>query len=70
MLRVCGIALADSVVRVVFHVFDADGDGSLTEEEFFSQYERHVRGDRRGDVSGLSGLADCCRTCYARFRSG
>ncbi|XP_073147493.1 calcium uptake protein, mitochondrial isoform X2 [Henckelia pumila] len=32
--QVCGICLTDDVIEIIFHVFDANGDGSLSYDEF------------------------------------
>lgn len=69
VLRVCGIKLSDSVVRVVFHIFDDNGDGALSDDEFFAAYERHIHGDSKpaGKVDSLAGLMACCKDCYSQF---
>ncbi|XP_020270451.1 calcium uptake protein, mitochondrial-like [Asparagus officinalis] len=38
--HVCGISVTDNVVDVIFHVFDANRDGSLSSDEFLKALER------------------------------
>ena len=61
--RVCGIVLAPTVLDVLFCVFDADGDGSLSVAEFFDVMERNenvMAANRRPAVSG-GGLGEATR---------
>lgn len=44
-MQVCGIALSDDVVEIIFHVFDSNQDGNLSLDEFvtvLSQRERDI----------------------------
>ena len=63
--RVCGIELAPSVVAVIFTVFDADGDGSLSPAEFLDVMER--RRKMQG-ASGEPSLFECCTECISKWR--
>jgi hypothetical protein len=64
--RVLGIQLAPAVVRVVFAVFDADGDGSLTPQELFHVLEARRRAEHRARRSGgkAAALYECCAECW------
>lgn len=68
VFRVCGFKLSDNVVRVVFHIFDDNGDGFLSDDEFFTAYERHVHGlEGRRNVDTVGALMACCKECYNNF---
>jgi hypothetical protein len=69
--RVCGLELAPSVIAVIFAVFDADGDGTLTPKEFFDVMERRRRLEEGGGapVSSVGELAACCGACVAAWRA-
>ncbi|KAK9130566.1 hypothetical protein Sjap_011053 [Stephania japonica] len=38
--HVCGIALTENVIDIIFHIFDTNGDGSLSSNEFVRVIER------------------------------
>ncbi len=69
--RVCGLDLAPSVIAVIFAVFDADGDGTLTPKEFFDVMERRRRLEEGGGapVSSVGELAACCGACVSAWRA-
>eukprot|EP00128_Syssomonas_multiformis_P004958 Colp12_sorted_trinity150504_noHs@30300 len=61
---VAGVALADHVVDILFHIFDDDGDGKLQHREFIAiMKKRHQRGmdQSRSMYSGFRGLISCAR---------
>ena len=70
--RICGIQLSPAVVAVVFTVFDADGDGTLTPAEFFDVLERRRRAGEESLSSrsgaGVAELFSCCATCARKWR--
>ncbi|KAK7347141.1 hypothetical protein VNO80_21668 [Phaseolus coccineus] len=58
--NVCGICITDKVVDIIFHVFDANRDGSLSVSEFVRVVQR------REDISsgsGFKGLISCWLNC-------
>lgn len=62
-LQVCGIELSDNVIDVIYYVFDANHDGSLSAEEFLRVLQR-----REGDATlprekGIMGLITCWLSC-------
>lgn len=65
--RVCGIKLSDAVVKVVFHIFDDNGDGFLSDDEFFAAYERHMSAGSTKGVDSVGALMACCSDCYHAF---
>ncbi|XP_062078230.1 calcium uptake protein, mitochondrial-like [Humulus lupulus] len=61
--QVCGVSVTNNVVDIIFHVFDANRDGSLSVNEFLRVLQK-----REGDSSegGYRGLISCwlnCATC-------
>ena len=70
--RICGIQLSPAVVAVVFTVFDADGDGTLTPAEFFDVLERRKRAGEESLSShsgaGVAELLSCCAACVRKWR--
>ncbi|GER37071.1 calcium-binding EF hand family protein [Striga asiatica] len=61
--RVCGILLTDKVVDLVFYVFDADRDGSLSSDEFLRVLERREMDISKPREGGLAGLISCWLDC-------
>ena len=39
-MQVCGVCITDEVVDIIFHVFDANRDGSLSAAEFVRVVQR------------------------------
>ncbi|KAL5547710.1 hypothetical protein UlMin_002941 [Ulmus minor] len=58
--QVCGVSVTDNVVDIIFHVFDANRDGSLSVDEFVRVLQR-----REGETSqeGYRGLFSCWFNC-------
>ncbi|KAG8372658.1 hypothetical protein BUALT_Bualt12G0089500 [Buddleja alternifolia] len=61
--QVCGISLTDKVVDLVFYMFDADRDGSLSSEEFLRVLERRGTEMSQPREAGFSGLIACLFNC-------
>uniref|UniRef100_J3LEP9 EF-hand domain-containing protein n=2 Tax=Oryza brachyantha TaxID=4533 RepID=J3LEP9_ORYBR len=61
--HVCGVDLTDKVVDVIFHVFDANQDGSLSADEFLRALQRRESDIRQPATSGLLGVFTCLLNC-------
>lgn len=61
--QVCEVPLTDSVVDIVFHVFDANRDGHLSSEEFLRAMHRRENDIRDSTLPGLMGRISCCLNC-------
>ncbi|PRQ46248.1 putative EF-hand domain pair, mitochondrial Rho GTPase [Rosa chinensis] len=61
--KVCGINVTDNVMDIIFHVFDANGDGDLSANEFVK-----VLQNRGGEPveSGLRGFLTCFLNCATK----
>lgn len=65
--HVCGISLTQNVIDIIFHVFDTNGDGSLSSDEFLRVLQRRGRGSSM--PSGLGGLFSCFFDCASNRSS-
>ncbi|BAT76259.1 hypothetical protein VIGAN_01423700 [Vigna angularis var. angularis] len=64
--QVCGVCITDKVVDIIFHVFDANRDGTLSVSEFVRVLQR------REDIksgSGFMGLVSCWSNCVKNCSS-
>jgi calcium uptake protein 1, mitochondrial len=57
------VDLTDKVVDVIFHVFDANCDGSLSSEEFLRSLQRRESDIRQPATSGFVGMVSCWLNC-------
>ncbi|KAK4481941.1 hypothetical protein RD792_012854, partial [Penstemon davidsonii] len=68
--QVCGISLTDNVVDLVFYMFDANRDGSLSSDEFLRVLERRETDIAQPREAGFAGLIscwfDCTRNCSSK----
>ncbi|KAI4335633.1 hypothetical protein L6164_014265 [Bauhinia variegata] len=64
--QVCGISITDNVVDIIFHIFDANRDGTLSASEFVRVV--HRREDTSSRV-GSRGLISCLLSCAANCSS-
>ncbi|BAT78135.1 Calcium uptake protein [Vigna angularis] len=61
--HVCGLSLSDNVVEIVFHLFDANRDGSLSTEEFVRVLQHRERDIAQTMETGIVGFLSCCWKC-------
>ncbi|XP_068342709.1 calcium uptake protein, mitochondrial-like [Pyrus communis] len=61
--RVCGISVSTNVLDIIFHVFDANGDGDLSANEFVRVLQR--RGGETQET-GIRGLLSCWFNCAGK----
>ncbi|XP_011084065.1 calcium uptake protein, mitochondrial [Sesamum indicum] len=68
--KVCGVSLTDKVVDLVFYMFDANRDGSLSADEFLRVLERRETDILQPREEGLVGMIscwlDCTRNCSSK----
>jgi len=62
-LQVCGLSLSDNVVEIVFHLFDANRDGSLSTEEFVKVLQHREKDIAQTMGTGIVGFLSCCWKC-------
>ncbi|XP_065850325.1 calcium uptake protein, mitochondrial-like [Euphorbia lathyris] len=67
--QVCGISITNNLVDVIFHVFDANRDGSLSSDEFISVLQRREKESCQSRKPGLKGFMSCCATCAKKYSS-
>ncbi|KAL8171146.1 hypothetical protein V2J09_022950 [Rumex salicifolius] len=68
-LQVCNVQLSENLVDIVFHVFDANRDGSLSVDEFLRVLERREKDIAGTHVDdGIFSWLFCCWSC-AKSRS-
>ncbi|GAU23119.1 hypothetical protein TSUD_305670 [Trifolium subterraneum] len=60
---VCGLSLSNNVVKIVFHLFDTNGDGNLCSNEFVRVLHRRERDVGRTVETGITGFLSCCWSC-------
>ncbi|XP_020091046.1 calcium uptake protein, mitochondrial [Ananas comosus] len=62
--QVCGVAVSDNTVDVIFHVFDTNRDGNISLEEFLRALQKRESDIRQPTTSsGLVGLLSCWLNC-------
>lgn len=70
--QVCGVALSGNVVEIIFHVFDANRDGSLSSDEFIRVMEKREKDIAQPTEAGALSFLSCCWNCahtcsFSRF---
>lgn len=63
LIQVRGISVSTKVLDIIFHVFNANGDGDLSANEFVRVLHR-----RGGEIqeTGLRGLLSCWLNCSCK----
>lgn len=61
--QVCGIPLTDNVIEIIFHVFDANGDGSLSANEFIRVLQKREKDIAHPTEAGIFSFLSCCWNC-------
>ncbi|KAL8094660.1 hypothetical protein AgCh_036260 [Apium graveolens] len=61
--QVCGVLLSDNVVDMIFYVFDANRDGTLSSKEFLSVLQRREGDGALPREPGIMGLLTCWLSC-------
>ncbi|XP_075508214.1 calcium uptake protein, mitochondrial isoform X1 [Primulina tabacum] len=61
--QVCGICLTDNVIEIIFHVFDANGDGSLSSDEFVRVLQKRERDIGQPSEAGVWSFFSCFWHC-------
>ncbi|KAL3497323.1 hypothetical protein ACH5RR_040055 [Cinchona calisaya] len=61
--QVCGISLTDNVVEIIFHVFDANRDGSLSSDEFVRVIQKREKDIGQPTEAGILNFFSCCWSC-------
>ena len=66
--KVCGVSITSNVVDIIFHIFDANGDGDLSSDEFVRVIQRREVSSSQATL-GVSGFLSCWFSCAARCSS-
>ncbi|KAF9613799.1 hypothetical protein IFM89_011968 [Coptis chinensis] len=61
--NVCGVSLTDNVIDIIFHVFDANRDGTLSANEFVRVLQRREKDISQPATEGAIGLISCWSHC-------
>ncbi|KAK6927588.1 EF-hand domain [Dillenia turbinata] len=61
--QVCGVFLSDSVIDIIFHVFDINRDGSLSSVELVRVLEKRERDIGQPMEPGIFGFFSCLSRC-------
>lgn len=62
-LQVCGISLTDNMLDIIFHVFDANEDGSLSSDEFVRVLHKRERDIAQPTEAGFFSFLSCLGNC-------
>ncbi|XP_022143166.1 calcium uptake protein, mitochondrial-like [Momordica charantia] len=66
--HVCGVSITRNVVDIIFHIFDANGDGDLSSDEFVRVIQRKEVSSSQAAV-GAGGFLSCWFSCSAKCSS-
>ncbi|CAK9188194.1 unnamed protein product [Ilex paraguariensis] len=61
--QVCGVSLTDNVIGIIFHLFDANGDGSLSANEFVRVLQKRERDIAQPTEAGILSFLSCFWNC-------
>lgn len=61
--QVCGISIGGNVIDIIFHLFDADEDGSLSSDEFVRVLQSRERDGTQPARTGVTGFISCLLNC-------
>nr|XP_043628617.1 calcium uptake protein, mitochondrial-like [Erigeron canadensis] len=61
--QVCGIALNDNVIDIIYYLFDVNRDGRLSSDEFLRVLQRREEDKLQPREAGLVGLISCWLQC-------
>ncbi|KAK9269210.1 hypothetical protein L1049_000980 [Liquidambar formosana] len=67
--QVCDISLSDNVVNIIFHLFDANCDGSLSSNEFLRVLQRQDSSITQPREAGFRGMISCWLNCTKKCSS-
>ncbi|XP_027183323.1 calcium uptake protein, mitochondrial [Coffea eugenioides] len=65
--QVCDVSLTDNVIEIIFHVFDANRDGSLSSDEFIRVLQKREKDIAQPTEAGIFNFLSCCWNCRSKY---